>query len=161
MSGEMTKELVFRRAAVEETPALSTLVKRVFEAFVASDFSAQGVTEFEAFIAPERMAARMVEESMIFVADAGDGLAGMIELHHPGHLALLFVNQFYHGQGVARALLGLCISEARLRQPDLVEMTVNASLYAVEAYRRLGFEAAGSEQAKNGLRFLPMRLRLI
>lgn len=161
MNSEGPENLSFRRASVDETPALAELVGRVFDAFVAADFTPQGVMEFRNFIAPEKMAARMAAESTVYVAHSGEALAGMVELNHPEHIALLFVDQAYQGQGVARALLGLCISEARLHQPGLPEMTVNASLYAVEAYRRLGFERTGAEQEKNGLRFVPMRLRLI
>jgi len=37
------------------------------------------------------------------------------------------------------------------------EVSVNSSLYAVEAYKRLGFVATNAEQQKNGIRFVPMK----
>jgi predicted GNAT family N-acyltransferase len=38
-----------------------------------------------------------------------------------------------------------------------LEISVNSSLYAVEAYERLGFVATDTEQQKNGIRFVPMK----
>lgn len=40
---------------------------------------------------------------------------------------------------------------------DKQEFTVNASAYAVEVYRHLGFAPTDEEKTVNGLRFTPMK----
>jgi len=37
----------------------------------------------------------------------------------------------------------------------------NSSPYAVEIYRHLGFEPTDTEQAVNGLRFIPMKFTML
>ena len=37
-------------------------------------------------------------------------------------------------------------------------MTVKSSPYAVDVYRRFGFEATAPEQVNKGIRFVPMKL---
>jgi len=85
-------------------------------------------------------------------------LAGVLSMRDVSHIKLLFVREDFHRQGVARALLQAALDELAPLSPP--EITVNASPYALPAYRRLGFVETGPQQAKDGLRFTPMRLLL-
>lgn len=128
------------------------LVWQVFLAFDAPDFSPEGVAEFKDFIEPGRVAGRLEGGEMrLWGSYQGDALAGVLAAES-GHINLLFVAPAHHRQGVARGLL------ARLLEvcPAPGRLTVNASPYAVEAYRRMGFEASGPRQTKNGISFIPM-----
>jgi predicted GNAT family N-acyltransferase len=44
--------------------------------------------------------------------------------------------------------------------PELSEISVNSSAYAVPIYEKLGFRPVGNEQVKNGIAFIPMVLKL-
>ena len=56
--------------------------------------------------------------------------------------------------GIGRKL----IYELRKLEKDMggYRLTVNASPYAVEFYRKIGFVDTGAEQTKDGIRYTPM-----
>ena len=85
---------------------------------------------------------------------------GIITLTRRSHLCLLFVEKACHRQGIARALFSALRDHCRTA-PDTPRITVNAPPYAVEADRRLGFRATGSERTVDGIRFTPMEYLFI
>ena len=68
------------------------------------------------------------------------------------HIHLLFVGREYHRKGIARQLFDIMVEYY-----CALEITVNSSPYAVEAYRKLGLVDTDTEQTVNGLRFTPMK----
>jgi tRNA (cmo5U34)-methyltransferase len=95
-------------------------------------------------------------EIMMWGCFHNDRIIGMIATKPPSHISLLFVDKQYHRQGIARALYQKII-EYYSKDGGCTEITVYSSLYAVEAYKRLGFVATDTEQQKNGIRFVPMK----
>ena len=83
-------------------------------------------------------------------------IIGMIATKKSNHISLLFVDKKYHRQGIARSLYQKLIEDCS-KIDDISEISVNSSLYAVEAYKRLGFMATDTEQQKNGICFVPMK----
>lgn len=79
-------------------------------------------------------------------------LIGIIATRNAGsHIALFFVHGDYQGQGIGRLLFEECLKENINKQ-----ITVNSSEYAVEIYKRLGFEQIGSLKEENGIKYIPM-----
>jgi GNAT superfamily N-acetyltransferase len=133
------------------------LVWSVFEEFVAYQFSAEGVREFQNYFEYSSMKRLMDNlEMLMWGCFHNDRIVGMIATKPPSHISLLFVDKQYHRQGIARALYQRVI-EYYSKDDDCTEITVYSSLYAVEAYKRLGFVATDTEQLKNGIRFVPMK----
>ena len=128
-----------------ELPAASALAGRVFAEFEAPEYSPEGIGAFLRFAAPETLAAQHRNGSMQSCRS---------------HLCLLFVEKACHRQGIARALFSALRDHCRTA-PDTPRITVNSSPYAVEAYRRLGFRATGSERTVDGIRFTPMEYLFI
>ena len=131
------------------------LVRDVFMEFEAPDYSKEGIEEFLRFLEPVDITDKLLEDKIkIWICTFDSKVVGMTAAFE-NHINLLFVDGKHHRRGIARRLLELVIEDY---EPDV--LTVNSSPYAVEAYRRLGFEETGSEQEINGIRFTPMKREL-
>ena len=86
-------------------------------------------------------------------------LAGVIAIKPPLYITLLFVDKQYHRRGIARKLFETVINDETITSGH-DRITVHSSPYAVNIYRRMGFEPTDTEQIINELRFTPMELVL-
>jgi predicted GNAT family N-acyltransferase len=143
-----------------EESVVCDLVARVFEAFVEPGFSPEGVEEFLGYTEPEALAQRAQDNHFVLVAATGDEIVGMIEVRNHDHVSLLFVDARVHRRGIGRGLVQRALDICLNGRPDLQQIDVNSSLYAVPAYERLGFRQVGPERVENGIRFVPMVLEL-
>ena len=131
----------------EYTEALD-LAWEVFLAYEAPDYDEQGVQEFYRSIHDPQY----VGQLQCYGAFLDGQLAGMIATRNGGeHIALFFVKSDHQRKGIGRRLFELAAGDNASGT-----MTVNASPYAVEIYRRLGFRSVGEECTVSGLRFTPM-----
>lgn len=78
-------------------------------------------------------------------------LIGILAIRSAKHVALLFVDEAHHRQGIAKGMYQAMLSELSPKQ-----LTVNSSPYAVPAYERLGFQRNGDEKTVSEIRFQPM-----
>ena len=138
-------------------PAIE-LVNRVFNEFVAPDFTAEGIVSFGKWAQPAALAERVRSGHVCFVAVENGSLVGLIELMPPNKIAMLFVDPRVQGEGVGKRLLEESLDHFRSLDHDLESVQVHASPYAVSFYRHLGFEETGPEQEEDGIRFTPMSL---
>ena len=137
------------------------LVEEVFDEFLEPIYTKMGVETFRYFIREENIISMMEKGEMIFYgAYVENELVGVIALRSPQHLSLLFVKQEYQRQGVAKKLFRMVRSLYVGKKLEKPYLTVNASPYAVEVYKRLGFAPIGKEEEKDGIRFTPMLFRL-
>ncbi len=147
-----------RLGEADIAPAMR-LAGDVFDAYVAPDYDAQGIAAFRAFIDAaafrEKMAAGGCRVWGCFVDSR---LAGVVATMDRKHISLLFVDGFFHGQGIGGELVAVAAHDCALGGASAV--TVNSSRYAVPVYRALGFSPAGPEQTLNGIIFTPMRRAL-
>jgi len=135
----------------EELPQALALVERVFMRFEAPEYEPRGVDAFFAFLRdPEAIRALALYGAFI-----EGSVAGVIATRGGSHIALFFVEAERQGQGIGRALFDAARETCRADA-----MTVNASPYAVEIYRRLGFAPLSGEQVTDGIRFTPMKCAL-
>ncbi len=136
-----------RKLGKEEIGDALDLVRSVFMEYEAPDYSREGIDEFEETLKDETFLSRLEWHG----AYAEDKLAGVIAMRDEGrHIALFFVKGDFQGQGIGRVLFEEVRKEG---------MTVNSSPYAVQIYRKLGFEETDGMQEVNGIRFLPMKLK--
>ncbi|MEZ5705759.1 MAG: GNAT family N-acetyltransferase [Burkholderiaceae bacterium] len=89
-----------------------------------------------------------------WVASLEDHLCGVLGMRDGQHLHHLFVPTAMHRRGIARSLWAHAL--AALPHSSDIEITVNASPYAVPAYERLGFRATGARTETHGVAFIPM-----
>jgi len=147
-------EKVRRLNTPDEVTAALKLCRRVFDEFVAPDYSEEGCKTFHKVTEPdENISKWQAGEYAFYGAFDGEGIMGTAASCKGGsHVILLFVDKAYHRRGVARALMDAIIADAPAQK-----LTVNASPYAVKAYERMGFGRTGDKVTKDGMTFIPMK----
>ncbi len=144
--------------AAGEEPLVFALVERVFNEFVRSDFTPEGIEEF--FRSARSFIFDHPADHTIIVALAQGRVVGIIDLKDNQHISLFFVDSTCRSRGIGRALLHHAMDLASRRAPDNSAIDVNSSLYAVPVYEKLGFRRTGPEQTVNGIRFVNMVLSM-
>ena len=145
------KKYPVRRLYPEEIQAALDLTWEVFLQFEAPVYSDEGIAEFRKSLDDKER----THSLQFYGAFDKDKLIGTLCMRAPQHIGGFFVNADYHRKGIGRDLF-----ERMRRDYDKQEFTVNSSPYAVEIYKKLGFEPTDVEQTVNGLRFTPMVFRL-
>jgi len=139
----------------EETEVCD-LALRVFEEFVAPQFSREGVQEFRNYADPRLFLRRSEWNHFVLVALAEKEIVGMIETKNDDHITLFFVDGDHQGEGVGRELLKRSLEICRRRDPEIKRVTVSSAPSAVEIYERLGFRREGPERTEDQIRSVPM-----
>lgn len=158
----MTESFTYRFMEPGEQDAVCRLVQRVFNAFVAPLYPARGRRSFLAYVQPELLLARSLNDHAVLVALAPEGgeIVGALELRAYRHVSLLFVDGSYQGRGISRGLMHRALETCLQYRPSLEQVSVYASPNAVGVYERMGFHTAGPEQEHSGIRFTPMLLEV-
>ena len=150
----------FRAMSPGEESGVVGLVLKVFAEFVAPRYSDEGVAEFKKYVNVKALEDRFRSGNPILLAECGARTVGVIEMRDDCHVALLFVENAYQRQGIAKELVRRAIAVCRQRNRELKKVTVNSSPNAFDAYRRIGFTGAREEKTVNGICFIPMELAL-
>lgn len=137
-----------RRLSREEIPAALELCWRVFLEFEAPVYSEEGIAAFRASLDDQERTRNL----RFYGAFHEDILVGVLCMRKPQHIAGFFVDTDYHRRGIGKKLLATMRKDYTEQ-----EFTVNASPYAVEVYRHLGFVPTDEEKTVDGLRFTPMK----
>jgi GNAT superfamily N-acetyltransferase len=140
--------------------AIVDLVLRVFDEFIAPQYSQEGIAEFNKFACTNALADRFRAGNLILLAESGQDIIGVIEIRNNDHVAMLFVEKYHQRKGIAKELLLRSIETCRKRKPDICRITVNSSPNAFGAYQKIGFKGIRDEKVVNGIRFIPMELSL-
>ena len=137
----------------ERLEEVTTLVRNVFNDFVAQYNSPEAVKRFNTNTNALEMEKRILEgKSIVWAWVEDEKIVGMIA-GRSDKINLLFVDGQYQRRGIARQLL-----EAFISHFNPTQIAVSSSVCAVDAYRKLGFVATDTEQVKDGLRYIPMVL---
>lgn len=64
---------------------------------------------------------------------------------------MFFVDGAYHRQGIGRALWNEVLQDTKAN-----EITVHSSLFAVDVYKKLGFQQIDNVQQEGGIQYVPM-----
>jgi GNAT superfamily N-acetyltransferase len=159
--------LTIRRAERDDLAAAAALIEAAFAAGVAPDYDIAGRVAFRMYAHERAIWSRLDGGAFGLVACMAAEVVGYAELQGPNrelsgrdHLSLLFVAPAWQRRGIARRLIadiGVRLS-CLPRAPE--RLTVNAAPGAVAAYLRLGFVATGPLAVRDGIRAVPMLLRL-
>ncbi len=147
------------RAVVQDAPQISALIAGVARYFTVHP-QGVGAEAFLVGMSADAIASYIQDPGFVYlVARAEDGsLAGAAALRHDNHLFHLFVAPAWQRLGVAtqlwRAVRDLADEQGRASRG----FTVNASLYAVPFYERIGFACSGRRVESRGIAFVPMAM---
>lgn len=149
-----------RKITGSEVDEALSLALEVFMEFEAPDYGPEGVETFrrdlvenEAFIGQCRQGI-----CPVYAAFDGEKIIGIMGMRsNKTHINLVFTKKEYHHQGVATALFEFLKEDLLRENPDLEEITLNASPYGKGFYLHIGFIPQSEERVMNGIRFTPMK----
>lgn len=134
------------------TDAIALVWKVFFDYEAGNDTEAGKKAFWEAIHSEEYL-----DTLTAFGAYENKKLIGMIATRNEGsHLALFFVDGAHHRKGIGRSLWNTVLAN---NKSSII--TVHASLYAVDIYKKLGFTLTGETQVDNGILYVPMEYRMV
>ena len=139
----------------DDAEEVSKIVVSSFLHSVADHLSDEGIVTFMDISSAESFRKRLNEDNLMFISESVDGINGIVELKEGRHVAMMFVSPEMQCMGIGRELI-----EEALKYSRTDSVTVSASLTSVIAYEKYGFEIAGPEEEKQGLRYRPMKIEL-
>jgi len=132
----MQDEIEFRKMRQGEEGVVWDVVNRTFNKFIAPTYSPEGIESFFNYVRPDLISQRAMNSYLILVALFHNNIVGVIEIRNYCHISLLFVDEQYHRKGVARGLLNHALDICRCHNPDISQITVNSSPYALAIYKK-------------------------
>ncbi len=147
--------MIQRDATIDDAISISQFVTGLAKEHIASSLEPAGVAKLLAGMDPDSTLARIREGWLHLLQFAGNDLVGVVVVRPPTHLYHLFVKTAAQRSGIGRSLFHAA-DEWTMRQSGSPILTVNSSINATGAYHRLGFETAGPELERDGVRFQPM-----
>ena len=156
MSSEKKFPYYIRWALGDEWEDIMDMVWRTFMHFEAKDYTEEGIANFRDFITDPRLFHMFMNgQYATMVAVYDNKIIGQISVRSGNHISLLFVDEAYHKKGVGRELIRE-MADFLIRDRDAKSMTVQAAPYAVEFYRKVGFQICAPEEEYSGIRVTSM-----
>ena len=149
--------IAIRKATVDDAGAIGVLIRASAEAHILPSLTGEGRAHFLDDHTDASIAERLRRDFDYHVAERGGELVGVVGVRLPTHLYHLFVVDAARQRGIGRRLW----QHAWRAAGSPGTMTVNASLNAVDAYRRFGFVEDGGPMDVGGVVFQPMTWRVI
>ena len=144
--------IMIKKITCNEYNNLRTLVKDTFNEFVAPDFSEEGKLEFYRFIENDET----LNSLNIFGYYIENVLIGVIATRdNMSHISLFFVSKMFQKHSFGKKLLETVIENSKA---DII--SVHASPNAVNAYKYMGFKPVGEAITENGIKYVPMELKI-
>lgn len=157
----LTEEAEFsyevREACAEDWKPAMNMVWKTFLKFEGKDYSPVGIRNFWDFITDKDLYQAFLNGVYrAWVVVDGKKIIGFASLRNINLLSLLFVDEKYHRQGVGSALVQ-CLCAYLQQEVGQDHMLVKAAPYALEFYKKLGFQAMGPEEQYSGIRVTAMK----
>jgi GNAT superfamily N-acetyltransferase len=141
---------------INDALQINSLIIDVFKKCVAPDYSKEGVEFFLSICTPESVVEKFNENTPIFIANSGKMVVGVIWTRGNNHISRFFVDTAYQRIGIGRNLFNTLLNEVSRKYPDISEISVNSSPFAVYAYEKLGFVKIDEVKIGNGMKYIPM-----
>lgn len=150
-------QLTIRKAERQEYKEALNLSERSFMAYVGIHHSEEGQQSFLRYADYMSFVYRQSSGHECFLAlDEKGVIVGMAEVRQRRHISMLFVEPGLVGNGIGRALLEYCLAKCRSYFTRKA-ITLNASDYALEFYRKMGFMPIAPRKTEDGLSSTPMQ----
>ena len=122
------------------------MVWKTFLKFEGNDYTQEGIKNFYDFITDTGLYQAFLRgEYQMLVAEQDQKIVGMASVRCGNHLSLLFVDEVYHHKGIGRDLMLYMCNYLKAEVGERY-MSVKASPYAVNFYKKLGFHALRPEE---------------
>ena len=135
------------------------LAFRVFLKYEAAQYGEKGTDSFARFLSSSTLEKLFkAGKYIVYTAMKGNDIIGVASVRSGNHLSLLFVDDAYHRQGIARELIKT-VQDYLLRETQYQTLTVHSSPYAIPFYERMGFKATDDQiTAEDGIIYTPMQM---
>ncbi|MES2743242.1 MAG: GNAT family N-acetyltransferase [Pseudomonadota bacterium] len=152
--------IALRVARDDDAGAASALVQTSFVALAAHDWSPQAKATFLARTAPVALRGEIAQAAFAGAAFEGARMVGFLLMPEPALVGILFVDPQYLRRKIAAALWTQAREHivATFHKVNIIEL--NATPFAVEFYRAMGFVAVSPECVLDGHRATRMAYRL-
>jgi len=147
-----------RVASTDDSESISALVSEQSVKHIIHEFTPDGADHLLASMSPDSIRKYIQSGYFYHVAEMDGRIIGVVGVKDNSHLYHLFVAEKFRRQGVARELWQVSMTSC-LSRGNPGEFTVNSSRYALGVYKKLGFVAQSGPQEKNGVVFIPMKLK--
>jgi len=145
------------KAEASDARAISTLALETCEQFLFGSTNEEGRQTLHELYKPSSVRKQILANDRFVLGFHDEELVAAAAMRRTdNHVYLFFVTGHLHGHGLGRKLMRTLISGIDKEG----SIKLNSSIYAVEFYKRLGFEATGSVSTAKGVEFLPMKLTL-
>lgn len=151
---------LYREMRLGEESKICAFIAKIFNEFVAPEFSDQGIKTFLVTNTEADLRDRLRKGATLILAEENGILVGVIEVVDQTHISRFFVEGSYQKRGVGRGLLERAIRLCLHENPNPLTLTVNSSPNSVAAYESLGFKRTADEQVSDGIRYVPMVLEV-
>ncbi|MBO5987257.1 MAG: GNAT family N-acetyltransferase [Lachnospiraceae bacterium] len=140
-----------RWARPDEWEQVMEMIWETFQKFDAPDCEPEGRQSFYDFIMDEHLKESFLAGNYkLLVAVDGDEIIGAGSLRNVNHISLLFVKEEYHLQGVGSALVQMLCDYLQIVVGEHY-VSLMASPYAVDFYKKLGFSLVKARSMKTGI----------
>jgi len=146
-----------REAKANDAQAVSSLAMSLGKYY--NDDDPSGISPFFQKVISVESFERYLEKSEgyeNYVYEKKGVIVAYLSMLNGTHFFLLFVDKAEHKKGIAKALV-----EYVLKIKEHKVYTVNASLYAVPFYEKLGFVPSALVQRQHGMTYQPMILNTL
>lgn len=143
---------MIKKITSNEYNNLKELVKRVFDASISKDYDENGREEFFKFVNSDEKLNSLdiwgyyIEDRLIGVIGTRDEIS---------HISLFFVDTEFQRHSFGKKLLQTIVEASK---SELI--SVNSAPSAVNAYKYMGFVATDSVIESNGIKYVPMELKV-
>ena len=143
---------MIKKITSNEYNNLKELVKKVFDSSVAKDYDENGREEFYKFVNDNEKLDSLdiwgyyIEDRLIGVIGTRDEIS---------HISLFFVDNEFQRHSFGKKLLQTVVD---LSKSELI--SVNSAPSAVKAYKFMGFVSTDSVIETNGIKYVPMELKI-
>jgi GNAT superfamily N-acetyltransferase len=141
---------LIRIASPEDATAISQLVQSSFRACVAPDWELEAQESFYDETTAEKLAARLRESAFAAVYEVDAKVEGVIVLPRPNLVQLCFVATEHLRHGIGGALWEAPRAHLEENHPEVKTVELNASPYAVAAYKAMGFYPISKQYRRRG-----------
>ena len=150
---EMVIPYEVRWAKAEEWAPAMKMIWKTFLKFEGEDYSPSAINRR---CRPDLPVCTFLRgDYQMMVALDEERVIGAASVRNRNHLSLLFVDEEYHRRGVGRTLMKKMTEYLKTEAGERY-MSLKASPYAVEFYRKLGFHAVTPEEEISGIRVTGM-----
>ena len=151
----MDNSLKYRLIDKGEEDRVHDLILLVFYRFVAPTYSKDGIEKITGMLTPSFLVKKEIDRFTV-VAESVGRIVGVLTMINESHIALLFVDEEFQGNGIGKGLIEYGVDLSLKRFPGLDTITVSSSHNSISFYRSVGFKDVGEEKDEDGMRFLPM-----